>query len=77
MPSQLLHLVAEVLQMPVTEIGPDTGPATTGQWVSLRHLQIIAKVEQTYDVSFTPREIRGIRSVSDLREYLSRQGVAE
>lgn len=77
MPSRLLQLVAEVLEVPVTEIHPGTGPATAGEWVSLRHLQIIAKVEQTYGVSFTPREIRGIRSVADLRDFLRRQDVAE
>lgn len=77
MPSRLLQLVADVLQVPVTEIHPDTGPATAGEWVSLRHLQIIAKIEETYDVSFTPREIRGVRSVADLRDFLRRRDVAE
>jgi acyl carrier protein len=77
MPSRLLRLVADVLEVPVTEIGPDTGPATAGQWVSLRHLQIVARVEEAYDVSITPREIRRIKSVEDLRDVLRRRGVAE
>jgi acyl carrier protein len=77
MPSRLVQLVAEVLEMPVAEVGPETGPATAGQWVSLRHLRIIAAVEDAYGVSFTPREIRGIRSLADLREFLRGRDVAE
>lgn len=77
MPSRLVQLVATVLDMPADEIGPDTGPATAGRWVSLRHLQIIAAVEDAYGVSFTPREIRGIRSMGDLREFLRSRDIAE
>lgn len=77
MPSRLVELVAELLELPAAEIGPDTGPATTGEWVSLRHLKIIAAVEDTYGVTFTPREIRGVRSVGDLREFLRGRDVAE
>jgi acyl carrier protein len=77
MPSRLLQLVADVLDLPVAEIHRDTGPATAGEWVSLRHLQIVAAVEDTYGVSLTPREIRGIRSVGDLSELLRRRDVPE
>lgn len=77
MTSRLDQLVADVLEMPVADIHPDIGPATAGQWVSLRHLRIIAAVEDSYGVSFTPQEIRGIRSVGDLRDFLRKRDVAE
>lgn len=77
MPSRLFQLVAEVLDMPVDEIDPETGPATAGQWVSLRHLRIIAAVEDWYGVSFTPREIRSTKSVADLRDFLRRRNIEE
>jgi acyl carrier protein len=77
MPSRLVQLVADVLQLPVAEVTAETGPATTAQWVSLRHLQIVAAVEDAYGVSFTPREIRTIRSLGDLRALLRGRDVAE
>jgi len=77
MPSRLVQLVAGVLEIPVAEVTPETGPATTAQWVSLRHLRIVAAVEDAYGVSFTPREIRTIRSLGDLRELLRGRDVAE
>jgi acyl carrier protein len=75
--SRLLQLVADLLERRVTEIDRQTGPATVAEWVSLRHLQIIAAVEDAYGVSFTPREIRGITSVGDLQDFLRRRDIAE
>jgi acyl carrier protein len=77
MPSRLVQLVADVLEIPAAELTPDTGPATTGEWVSLKHLRIVAAVEDAYGVSFTPRDIRSIRSIEDLREFLRSRDVAE
>jgi acyl carrier protein len=45
--------------------------------VSLRHLQIVAAVEDTYGIAITPREIRAVKSVADLRELLTQRGVEE
>lgn len=77
MASRLLQLVADLLERRVTDVDPQTGPATAAEWVSLRHLQIIAAVEDAYGVSFTPREIRGITSVADLQDFLRGRNIAE
>ena len=77
MASRLVQLVAGVLERPVTEVDGRTGPATVAEWGSLRHLQIIAAVEDAYGVSFAPREIRAITSVGDLRDFLRRRDVPE
>ncbi|MFE9204245.1 acyl carrier protein [Micromonospora sp. NPDC007230] len=77
MSSRLVRLVADVLELPVDQIDAHTGPATTAAWVSLRHLQIVAAVEDSYGIAITPREIRSVRSVADLRELLAQRGVAE
>ncbi|MEU2613140.1 acyl carrier protein [Micromonospora sp. NPDC007271] len=77
MSSRLVRLVADVLALPVDQVDEQTGPATTAAWVSLRHLQIVAAVEDTYGIAVTPREIRAVRSVADLRALLARRGVQE
>jgi acyl carrier protein len=77
MPSRLVRLVADVLELPVDQVDAQTGPATTAAWASLRHLHIVAAVEDTYGVALTPREIRAVKSVADLRELLARRGVEE
>lgn len=77
MSSRLVRLVADVLEVPVDHIDSQTGPATTAAWVSLRHIRIVAAVEDAYGITVTPREIRGIKSVADLRDLLQQRGVAE
>ncbi|MFD9869351.1 acyl carrier protein [Streptomyces niveus] len=71
--TELTGLVADVLQVPAAEVTDDTGPATTAAWTSLRHVQIVARVEQTFGVKLTAREVRGCRSVAALRGVLAQK----
>jgi acyl carrier protein len=73
--SDLVELVAEVLQVPASDVDDDTGTATTGAWTSLRHVQIVAGVEKAYGVRLTAREARTGRSVRALREVLAGKGI--
>jgi acyl carrier protein len=66
-------IVAAVLGVPESEVGGETGPATHGEWTSLRHLQIANDVQREYAITLTAREIRSIRTVSDLRELVARK----
>ena len=63
-------IVAEVLELPPSQVDERTGPATEGRWTSLRHLQIINRVRRELAVSLTPREIRSVRTVGDLRRLV-------
>ncbi|GAA2658119.1 acyl carrier protein [Streptomyces lunalinharesii] len=71
----LTDLVAAVLQVPADEVTDDTGAATTAAWTSLRHVQIVARVEQTYGLRLTAREARACRSVRTLRDVLAGKDV--
>jgi acyl carrier protein len=72
---ELVELVAAVLQVPASDVDDDTGTATAAEWTSLRHLQIVAGVEQTYGIRLTAREARTCRSVRALREMLAGKGL--
>lgn len=69
------QLVADVLELPVTEVNDELGPATTAGWTSIRHLQLIAAAEENYGLSFSRAEIRAVRTVGDLRRGLASRGV--
>ncbi|MET4923861.1 acyl carrier protein [Streptomyces sp. PSRA5] len=71
--TELTGLVADVLQLAPAEVTDDTGPATSAAWTSLRHVQIVARVEQTYGVKLTSREVRGCRTVGALRGVLAQK----
>ncbi len=71
MPDQLSKLVADVLELPADQVGDDlTRGSAGGSWTSLRHLRLMASVEDAFGIALTPREIRRISSVADLRAVL-------
>ncbi|OON71550.1 acyl carrier protein [Streptomyces tsukubensis] len=72
----LEELVADVLGVPVAEVDEETGPATAGQWTSLRHVRIIAAAGREYGLRLTPRQARSCRSVGDLRAVLRTEGIS-
>jgi acyl carrier protein len=71
----LEEIVADVLTIPVHEVTDDTGPAITGSWSSLRHVQIMARVEDQFSIKLGTRQIRSIRTVGDLRAVLRAKGL--
>lgn len=73
--SELVELVASVLQVPTADVDDDTGMSTTAKWTSLRHVQIVSGVEKAYGIRLTAREARTCRSVRTLREVLAGKGV--
>lgn len=75
MTDPFLTLVSEVLEIPLEQVGDDTGPATFGGWTSLKHVQLVAAIEDIYRVDFSPREIRSIGTVGKLREILGYKGI--
>jgi acyl carrier protein len=72
--SPLDKLVADVLGQPESGIDDSTGPATNGDWSSLRHVQIVAAVAEQYDVCITGKEARAVGNVGDLRKLLAEKG---
>jgi len=75
MTAQFLTVVSEVLKLPIEQLSDDTGPATFGEWTSLRHIQLVAALEDSYGVHFSPREVRSIRTVGGLRDILRNKGI--
>ena len=70
MAADLHSIVGRVLDVPPEEVRDDMSPKTVGTWTSLRHVQLVAAVEDEYGIRLTPREIRSVRTVSDLRSLV-------
>jgi acyl carrier protein len=73
--SQLATIVSDILGIPLNEVNDDVRPATVGSWTSLRHVQLMAAVEETYGIKLAARELRTARSVGKLRELLQNKGI--
>jgi len=66
---------ASVLEVPAEQITDELGPATCGGWTSLRHVQLVGEAQRRYGVRLTPRQVRSVRCIGDLREVLVSYGV--
>jgi acyl carrier protein len=75
-PDALSALVAATLGMPPDQVSDAVSRDTAGAWTSFKHLELVAAVEDVFRVSLTPREIRRISTIGDLRGLLrSRQAL--
>ncbi len=54
-------------------IGDETGPGDIEAWDSLGHVNIIAGIEEAFQIHFEPDEIIGIRSVGDIKRILQQK----
>jgi acyl carrier protein len=75
MEQKFRQIIGKVLEIPVDELGDDPACDALGQWSSLQHVQLVAAVEDIYNVRFSSREIRSFRTVAGLREILSSKGI--
>jgi len=74
--TQLCSFIAEVLGVKHSEVGPDTGPGVISKWDSLAHIQLVAAIEETYEVQMSTEEIINLYSVSDIATLLKGKGVS-
>jgi acyl carrier protein len=72
---RFLSLAAEVLEITADELTDDLGPASFGQWTSLKHLQLVAAVERAYGIRLSPREIRSFNTLGGLAGLIASKGI--
>jgi acyl carrier protein len=72
--TQFAEIVADVLEVDTDMVTDAAGPDTLPAWTSLRHLQLIVTLEESYQVSFSYQEVRNVRTVGHLRDVLRAKG---
>ena len=55
----------------VTTITLETAQADIAEWDSLRHLSLIVKIEEEFDLDFDPTEIGDMTSVASICAYIN------
>jgi acyl carrier protein len=70
------QLLADVLQIPVAQVKPELAMQHLDAWDSLKHMELIAALEQQLDIELSFDEIVAMRSVGDIRRVLNNRGVA-
>lgn len=67
------ELLAQVLDVPETSVGPDFSAASSGAWTSLNHLMLISQLEGEFGVVFSSQEIRELTSYGAIVDALRRR----
>ena len=62
-----------MLELPAAEVSPGTSPKSQPAWTSLRHLNLMLAVEESYGVTVPPEEGAKVGSVADLIALVKRK----
>ena len=66
----LKSILREVLDLDDTEISKDIILQDVETWDSLSHMTLIARIEETFEIEFTGKEISTISNIRDLISML-------
>ncbi|HKO43105.1 MAG TPA: acyl carrier protein [Pyrinomonadaceae bacterium] len=75
MATSLEALLATVLQLPATRIADDLAMKDVDAWDSLKHMELIVSVENTYGIELSFDEIVAMQTVREIKRVLRHRGV--
>lgn len=70
---KLKGIVADVLDVDPTTIGPDFSMDTVEQWDSLRHMTLVLAIEEAFDITVPDEEAADITSWPLIRLVVAEQ----
>ena len=70
----LESLLADVLQIPIATVTDELSMKDLEAWDSLKHMELIATLENQLDIQLTFDEIVAMRSVGDIKRVLNARG---
>ena len=74
MENQLRKLMAELLRMPQSEITDTLAMKQTDSWDSLKHMELVVTLEETFDVQLTSDEIITMLDMAGITRVLAEKG---
>ena len=61
--SRIQQVAADVFEVALERMTPESSPDTIESWDSLHHLNLVLALEQEFAVEFTPEEIEQLLSI--------------
>lgn len=72
---RLESIFASILGVPESALSEATGPKVLAAWNSLRHVEIVTRIEDAYGVTFSTPELLSLQTIGSFRAMLLRKGV--
>jgi acyl carrier protein len=60
------RIAADLFDVPLEHVLPNSSPATIENWDSLRHLNLVLGLEGEFGVQFSPEEIAKMQTVESI-----------
>lgn len=76
MSNNLLDIVANVMEVQVSQIDDESGPETIENWDSFRGLILFEELESKFNVKFTLNELLNVKKIKDIKNILSVRGAS-
>ena len=76
MNERVRHILGLVLEMPEQQIDESLTAEDAGNWDSIRHLNLVMALEETFGVSFSSDELGTLTSYQAIADALAKRGVA-
>ena len=57
------EIVADIFEVPLERVLPESSPDTIETWDSIHHLNLVLALEQEFGIQFSPEEIEQLLSV--------------
>lgn len=71
----IIAVFSEVLGVPAAELDDDTSPENRSEWDSRRAMELVAIIEDTFEVRLSTKDIMKMRTIGIVREVLRGKGV--
>lgn len=66
MEEKIIKLIAEVLQVPISDITTETEIGELDEWDSLRNVTIFSELQKKFDISITQDMLVDLENVADI-----------
>ena len=73
MTARVREIVAQVFDLPVTQVADELSAGNSSAWTSLNHLMLVSQLENEFGVVFSNQEVRALSSVGTILETLGRR----
>ena len=72
--AQLKTLMADVFRIPEDQVVEEFSMSGSDIWDSLRHMELIISIEETFEIELSGDDIVEMTSVASIRSILSAKG---
>ncbi|HET6579917.1 MAG TPA: acyl carrier protein [Gemmatimonadales bacterium] len=75
--ARVRELLAQVLDMPASDVGPGLTQASAPSWTSLNHLMLVSQLESEFGLFLSNEEIRQLTSYDRIVETVARPSAGD